>query len=209
MFKPYLFKWAAVALPVLGLVFASGCGSQPNHPNQISTFDGATYDSMLLAHGAMTSLEVSITASYPKYAPTFNQANAAYSAAFAAYSTFRTTPTTQVEVAVTINNLTVAIVAIENAFQIDMQASTTKVAAIRAHAKRLRGSAAQAGLSVSDILTELEIAAAIAQTIPQAGPYAKLAALVMQTTSAAIVAETSEAGQPIDLTLIQPMLAIP
>jgi hypothetical protein len=209
MFKTSFYQWAAVALPVLGLVFASGCGSQSSHPNQISTFDGATYDSMLLAHGAMTSLGASITTSYPKYVPIFNQANAAYGAAFAAYSTFRTTPTTQAEVAVTINNLTVAIVAIENAFQLDMQASTTKVAEIRARAKRLRGSAAKAGLTVSDILTELEVSAAIAQTIPQAGPYAKLAALVMQTTSAAIVAETSAAGQAIDLTFIQPMPSIP
>ena len=208
MFKTSFFKWAAVVLPVLGFVFSTGCGSQASHPNQISAFDGATYDSLLLAHGAMASLEASITTSYPKYVPMFNQANAAYSAAFAAYSTFRTAPTTQAEVTVTINNLTVAIVALENAFQIDMQASATKVAEIRARAKRLRGSAAKAGVSVSDILTELEVAAAVAQTIPQAGPYAKLAALVMQTTSAAIVAETSAAGQPIDLTIITPMPAI-
>jgi hypothetical protein len=203
-----LCKWAAVALPVLSFVFASGCGSQPAHPNQINTFDGATYDSLLLAHGALTSLKTSIATSYPKYAPIFNEVAASYGGAYAAYASFRTTPTTQAEVAVTINNLTVAIVALENAFQIDMQASTTSIAAIRASAKRLHGSAVKAGVSVSDILTELEIAAAIAQTIPHSGPYAQLAALVIQTTSAALVAETSAAGQPIDLTLIQPIPAI-
>jgi hypothetical protein len=207
MFKT--FKWAAVALPVLSILFASACGSQPSHPNQLNAFDGATYDTLLLAHGALTSLQASVTTSYPKYAPICNQATAAYNAAYTSYASFRLTPTTQAEVSVTIGNLTVAIVALENAFETDMQASTVNVAEIRARAKRLRTSAGQAGISVSDLLTELEIAAAIAQTIPRAGPYAKLAGIVIQSTSAALVAETAAVGQPIDLTQIQPIPAIP
>ncbi len=207
MFKP-TFLGAAVVLPVLGLLFASGCGNQPGHPNQINTFDGVTYDTMVLAHGALTSLRVNVATSYPQYTPAFNQAAAAYGVAYAAYSTFRMTPTTEADVNVTITNLTVAIVNLENAFQTDMQVSPAAVTQASARAKRLRGSAKQAGISVSDLLTELEIAAAVAQTIPQAGPYAQLAEVVIQTTTAALVAESADVGQPIDLTQIPPVAAI-
>jgi hypothetical protein len=201
-------KWAAAALPVLGLLFASGCSTQTSHPNQINAFDGATYDTMLLAHGALTSLGANVTASYPKDAPIFNQASASYNAALAAYSAFRVQPASQAEVSVMIGNLTVAIVALENAFQTDMQASPANVASIRAHAKRVRASAEQAGVTVSDILTELEIAAAVAHTIPQTGPYAAMAEMVIESTSAALAAEIAVTGQPIDLSLIQPIPAI-
>jgi hypothetical protein len=202
------FKWAAVALPVLGILFAGGCSTQTSHPNQINAFDGATYDGLLLAHGALTSLGANVTISYPKYAAIFNQAGASYNAAFTAYSAFRIQPASQAEVAVMIGNLTVAIVALENVFQSDMQASPANVASVRAHAKRVRASAKQAGVTVSDILTELEIAAAIARTIPQAGPYAALAEVVIESTSAALAAEIAATGQPIDLSLIQPIPAI-
>ncbi len=207
MFKKS-FTWAAVALPVISIIFASGCGTQTSHPNQINAFDGKTYDTLLLAHGALVSLEASVTTSYPKYTPTFNQAAAAYEAAYTTYVSFRSTPTTQAEVAVTINNLTVAIVAIENAFQADMRASMASIADIRARAKRIRSAAAHNGISVSELLTELEIATAVASTIPQTGAYAKLAAMIILTTSAALAAETAAAGQPIDLSLIQPIAAI-
>jgi hypothetical protein len=202
-------KWAAVALPVLGLLIAGGCGTQTSHPNQINAFDGATYDSLLLAHGALTSLEANVKVSYPKYVPIFNQASAAYNAAYAAYADFRVQPASQAEVAVMIGNLTVAVVALENVFQSDMQAAPASVADVRKHAKRLRTSAKQAGVTVSDILTELEIAAAVAHTIPQAGPYAALAEMVIESTSAALAAEIAAAGQPIDLSLVQPIPAIP
>jgi hypothetical protein len=202
------FKWAAVALPVLGILFAGGCGTQTSHPNQINSFDGATYDGLLLAHGALTSLQANVETSYPKYAPIFNQASAAYGSTYAAYAAFRIQPASQAYVAVELGNLTVAVVALENAFQSDMQASPADVARIRAHAKRVRASATQAGVTVSDILTELEIAAAVARTIPQTGPYAALAEMVIESTSAALATEIAASGQPIDLTLIQPIPAI-
>ena len=207
MFKQKL-QWAAVALPVLSILFAGGCGVQPTHPNQINAFDGDTYDTFLLAHGALTALEASVSTSYPKYKPIFNEAAAAYGVAYTSYASFRITPSSQSEVTVTINNLTIAIVALENAFEIDMGASATSIAEIRARAKKLRSSAGQSGISVSDLLTELEIAAAVANTIPHTGPYAQLAEMVVETTSAALVAETSAVGQPIDLTQIQPLPAI-
>ena len=169
MFKPS-FQWAAVALPVLSILFASGCGSQASHPNQLNTFDGATYNTLLLAHGALASLEANVTTTYPKYAPIFNQAAAAYGVAYTSYASFRVTPTTQAEVAVTIDNLTIAIVALENAFESDMHASAASIAESRARARRIRAAAKEAGISVSDLLTELEIAAAVASTILRIKP---------------------------------------
>lgn len=207
MFKKS-FQWAAVALPVFSILFASGCGILPSHPNQINAFDGETYDTFLLAHGALTTLQANVNTSYPKYVPMVNQAAAAYGVAYTAYASFRTTPTTQADVTTTVNNLTVAIVALENAFDTDMKASAASIADIRKRAKRLRLAAGQNGVSVSDLLTELEIAAAVANTIPRTGPYAQLAEMVIQTTSAALVAETAAVGQPIDLTQIQPLPAI-
>lgn len=209
MFKRHsLFKSAAVVLLAVGGVLTSGCGTPTSHPNQINTFDSGTYDTLLLAHGALTSLQANVVTSYPKYVPTLNQAIAAYGVAYNAYAAFRSAPATQNEVTITINNLTVAIVALENAFQADMQVQPATVAQIRRRAIRLRSHAAQAGFSISDLLTELEIAAAVAQTIPQSGPYARIASLIIQTTSAALAAETAAAGQPIDLSLIQPWPAV-
>jgi len=203
MFKA--FKWAAVALPVLSILVACGCGTQLRHPNQINAFDGATYDSLLLAHGALNAFAANVSASYPKYKPLFNEASVAYDTAYQSYTSFRAAPTTQAEMTVVINNLAISIVALENAMQADMQASPSNVAAIRARAKRMRHSAKQAGVSVSDILTELEIAAAVARTIPQASAYAALAEVVIESTSSALAAEIAASGQPIDLSLIQPV----
>jgi hypothetical protein len=202
------FKWAAVALPVLAILFACGCGIGASYPNQINAFDGATYSSLLLAHGALTSLRASVSSSYPKYAPIFNEAGASYNTAYTAYAGFRSQPTTQAEVTVLAGNLVISMIALENAFQADMQVSPTNVAAVRARANRMRASAKLAHISVSDILTELEIAAAIARAIPPASAYAALAQVVIESTSSALAAEIAAAGQPIDLSPIQPIPAI-
>ena len=67
---------------------------------------------------------------------------------------------------------------------------------------------ATARVSISDIFTELQIAAAIAQTIPPAAPYAILAQLVIDATRQALAAQTAAASQPIDLSTISPVPAI-
>jgi len=203
MFKP--LQWAAVALPVICILFAGGCGTQASHPNQINSFDGATFDSLLMAHGALASLRTNVPASHPAYAPVFNQACAAYSAAYAGYSTFRGKPTAQAEVTVAIANLAFAIVVLENALQAGLHPSAKDVVAIRGHAQRLHAFAEQKGIGVSDILTELEIAAAVARTIPQASPQAGLAQIVIASTNAALSAQAAAAGQPIDLALLEPV----
>jgi hypothetical protein len=205
MFKKLPF----IPLAALALVLAlgTGCNTQPAHPNQINAFDGATYDSLTLAHAALTSLRSEVITSYPKYSPEFNKAAAAYSAAYSAYSLFRTQSSAEGSVSVQINNLVVTVIRLETAFEADMHASPQSIVKIRGKASVIR---AQAGknVTVSDILTELEIAAAIAETVPAAQPYAKLAAVVIAATSDALAAEKSSAGQPITLDSIQPVPVI-
>ena len=190
------------------VVLATGCGNQPTHPNQFNGFDGASYDSLLLAHGALTSLRAQVAVAYPKYTPVFNDAEASYAAAFNAYSLFRTAPQGQAELAVAISNLTISIVSLEDTFQSDLKVSPEVVAEVHKKARTLKQKAAHQQITVSDILTELEIAAAIARAIPGAAPYAGIASMVISATSEALATETAQAGQPIDLINIQPIPAI-
>jgi hypothetical protein len=200
-------KWGGLALPVFSLVcvLTIGCGTQPNHPNQLNTFDGATYDTLTVAHGALGSLRAQISASYPKYVPQFNQAASAYEVAFQAYSLYRTDQSNQSQLSLAIANLTVSVIGLESTFQSDMNASPAALANVQSRAKKMR---AAARVSISDILTELEIAAAVARTIPPAAPYAILAELVIGATSQAVAAESAASGHAIDLTTIAPIAAI-
>ena len=197
-------------MALAALLTFTGCKTQPEHPNQLNTFDGAAYDSLTLAHGALGSLRAQVSSRYPRYAPVFNQSAAAYSAAFNAYTVYRLTAgaSDQAEVSAAIANLAVSIVVLENAFQGEMHVPAPSVIQIRGKAKQIRA-AAGLNVTVADILTELEIAAAIAETIPQAQPYAALAGIVIAATNDALSAEKSAAGQPIDLATIQPIAAIP
>jgi hypothetical protein len=198
---------SSLALPILSLflMLATGCGTQPNHPNQLDTFDGATYDSLTLAHAALSSLRTQISAGYPKYVPQFNQAASAYVVAFQSYSLYRTDRSNASQLSLAIANLTVSVTGLEAVFQSDMQASPAAVANVQSRAMKIR---ATAHVSISDIFTELQIAAAVAQTIPPAAPYAMLAQLVIDATRQALAAQTAAASQPIDLSTISPVPAI-
>lgn len=202
------FKIALSAAVIAAVTLAtSGCKPQSEHPNQISTFDGVSYDSLTAAHGALSSLRSSISANYGQYVPGFNEAAAAYSTAFSAYSLYRTNPNNQAAVAVAISNLTVSVVALENAFQSGMHVSPNAVAKARAKAQKMRDAARQT-ITLSDILTELEIAAQIAEAVPGTQPYSTLAAMVINATEQAIAALKSASGQLIDLSTIQPISPI-
>lgn len=203
-------KLAALALAMGAVLFSTtGCKAQADHPNQINTFDGASYDSLTVAHVALGSLRGQIAGTYPQYATQFNQAAVTYSTAFNAYSLYRSaaTASNQAEVTVAIRNLTLSIVVLENAFENDMHVSGKSEMAIRGKAARIRA-AASSNVSVVDILTELEIAASIAETVPQTQPYAQLAAMVIAVTDEAVDALDAAAGQPIDLSTIQPIPTI-
>jgi len=198
-----LFAIIAAALTI------SGCHTLPNHPNQINTFDGASYDSLTLVRGALTSLRIEISSNYPKYAPQFNDAAAAYSTAFNAYSAYRTAAgsSNQAQVNAAIQSLTLSIIVLENAFQSDLHVSAACLQEVRAQAARIR-SAARSSASLADILTELEIAATIAEAVPQAKPYAALAAIVVAATDSALNAQEAAAGQAIDLSTIEPIAPV-
>ena len=201
------YNFMALAASLLGVVLAtSSCSNQP-HPNQINAFDGASYDSLTLAHGALAALRAPIASQYIQYSSVFNQAATTYAVAYDAYSLFRTSPETQANVAVAIGNLTVSIVALENAVESGMQVPATRALAIRKQATRIR-KAAGSNTSVADILTELEIAAAIAQGVDPSQPYSGLALLVIDATNQALAAKSAATGQPIDLSTIQPVAPI-
>ena len=138
-------KWGGLALPIFSLVLilTTGCGTQPTHPNQLNTFDGATYDTLTLAHGALGSLRAQISAGYPKYVPQFNQAASAYAVAFQAYSLYRTEQTNQSQLSLAVANLTVSVVALESVFQSDMNASPAAVANFHSRAKKDAGHCAR------------------------------------------------------------------
>jgi hypothetical protein len=193
---------------VICVSLSTGCGTQTAHPNQLNAFDGGSYDTLTLAHGALTSLRAQVSISYPKYAPVFNEAADAYVTSYNAYALYRLNPKDQAGLMVAIANLTVSIVALEDSFQSDMQASPAHVKSVRNRARTLRDRAAGEHLTVSDLLTELEIAAAIARAIPAAQSYAAIASMVIAATSEAVAAETASSGQAIDLATIHPVLAL-
>ncbi len=189
-------------------LIATGCNQQSKHPNQINDFDGATYDSLTVAHGALTALSTQISSNYKQYAPQFDEAASAYSTAFTVYSQFRTDVNNQASATEAMNALTISIIALETS--IAQELHTPATAAKNAHRKAaaMRARAAQRNISVSDVLTELEIAATIAQAVPAASPYASVASMVIDATSQALAAYTASAGQPINLATIQPIPAI-
>jgi hypothetical protein len=193
---------------VVCVVLATGCGTQTPHPNQLNAFDGASYDTLALTHGALTSLRAEVAVSYPKYAPMFNQTAGSYAAAYDAYAVYRSNPKDQAALTVAVANLTVSIVALENSFQSDLQASPALVKSVHDKARTLRARATGQNVTVSDVLTELEIAAAIARAIPATQPYAGIASMVIAATSEALAEESARAGQPIDLSSIQPISTI-
>jgi hypothetical protein len=202
------FKIAVFSFFVLTLAIGTvACNTQPSHPNQINTFDGASYDSFTVAHAALASFRLQVATTDKQYISVFNEAAAAYATGFNAYSLYRTTQGNQAAVSVAISNLTFSIVSLENAIQAALHVSPQAVLNVRAKAAKLRASASPR-ISISDILTELEIAAAIARTLPGTQSYAGLAAIVISAAQQALAAQSSASGQAIDLSTIQPIALI-
>jgi len=203
-----LLKLVLTVLLVISVSLFTGCNPQAKHPNQINSFDGASYDTLTLAHAALTSLRPSVAVTYPQYKDAFNEAAASYSAAYEAYSVFRVIPADQGSAALAISNLTTSVVYLENTLQAGMQVPAATAQDIRGKAARIRAKA-QPRITISDILNELEIAASIAATVPGTQPYAMLAEMVIKATEQAIAAVESSSGQPIDLSTITPLAPLP
>lgn len=200
-------KYSLRGIAALAIVLWAGCDTQPAHPNQLNAFDGAAYNSLTLAHAALTSFRVQIPSLAPQCIPVFNEAAASYRTAFDGYATFRLQPTSQDAVNAAIVSLTASIAALENAIAAGWQANPQAIAKIRQRASTIRDHASER-LSISDILTELEIAAAVAATVRGEPVYSEIAVIVVEATSQALAAEKATAGQPIDLATIQPVLPI-
>jgi hypothetical protein len=196
-------KFLAAGLLAVAFSLSTACSPQVKHPNQINAFDGASYDSLTVAHAALASLRGTISATYPQGKAAFNQAAAAYETAFNAYSAFRAVQSNQPQAALAISNLTVSIVDLENTFQSGMNVQPTAVTSVRGRALKMR--AARPQITISDILVELEIAASIAGSVPGTQPYAQIAQVVIQATQTAVQAINSNNGQPIDLTTLTPI----
>ncbi|HEY7302820.1 MAG TPA: hypothetical protein VH601_01800 [Bryobacteraceae bacterium] len=199
-------KISLFAMSALAFVIAAGCDPQPSHPNQLNAFDGAAYNSLTLAHAALASFRAQISSTAPQYIPAFNEAVAGYGTAFDAYARFRAQTGNQAAAGTALASLTASIVSLENAFITGIRANSQE-AEIRHRASIIRARAKK-NLTVSDILTELQIAAALAGTIPAGQPYSQIAAIVIEATTRALEAEKATTGQPIDLASIQPVLPI-
>lgn len=189
------------------LTFCTGCDSQPAHPNQINAFDGASYDSLTVAHAALVSLRTAVSTTEPQYVVPFNQAVESYATAYDAYVVYRTAQTNEAALTLAIANLTTSISGLESTFQSEMKVSPAAVAQARSDAAKFRARYGQR-ITVSEILTELEVAASVASTIPGTEPYSTLAQIVIQMAQDALSAFSASSGQPIDLSTIQPIAAI-
>lgn len=206
MLKLHFLAFGLLAIAIT--LITTGCNQPSKHPNQINDVDGITYDSLTVAHGALTSLRAQIATNYKQYAPQFNEAAATYSTAFTVYSQFRTDVNSSANPSQAVAALTVSIIALENSIQQELHNPAAVASHAREKALAMRTKAAQQHISISDVLTELEIAAAVAQAVPAASPYANLASVVIESTSQALAAYNAAAGQPIDLSTIQPIPAI-
>ena len=206
MLKLHLVAFGLLA--IAATLIATGCNQPSKHPNQINDFDGASYDSLTAAHGALTALRSQISTNYKQYGPQFNEAAATYSTAFTVYSQFRTDVNNQATASEAVNALTISIIALETSIQQQLHAPAAAAKNAHQKAAAMRTRAAQRNISISDVLTELEIAATVAQAVPAASPYASLASMVIDATSQALAAYHAAAGQAIDLTTIQPVPAI-
>jgi hypothetical protein len=199
-------------LPVLAVLLLASC-EPSKHPNQISDFDGKTYDSFVLAHGALGSLRETVRSQHPELVPAFNTAAHSYGLAYDAYVVYRLSPQTGApQVSLLAGVLASAIQTLEHDLTNGLPVQPGKAMEIRRNAAIRRGKLAASRpryeMSLIDILTALQTGAQIAQTIPTASPYATLALLVINATESAVNNSRAAANQPIDLSLIAPIAAI-
>lgn len=207
MNRQQLLGLAAVVLALVTGLFTTGCTPPAVHPDQINEFDGATYDSLMLAQGALSSLRTSVATDFASHTSSFNDAAEAYNKAIDVYRLYRITQN-EANVADTVRDLSLAILLLETTLQTDFHVSAKNEGRIRDNARIIRHRAAQAHVSVSDILTELQIAAAVAQTVAPNSPYSKLAQAVVYATTNAVHAMQTQSGKAIDASLLIPILPI-
>lgn len=90
-------KRASTSLLFSLLLILSACAGTmtPAHPGQLNAFDGAAYDSLIIAQASLSQASQQVTAAptLAKYKAQLNQAIAAYNTAQAAYKLYHSAPT--------------------------------------------------------------------------------------------------------------------
>ena len=206
MFRKLTLSLSAAALVASALLF-SGCSPQSNHPNQLNRFDGAAYDSLVLAHGSLVSLRSSVINRYPALAPKFNNVAEAYRAAVVAYSIYRSNSTIEVTTSTALHNLTLALILLEGELQASLSKDSGQLAP-DAPAAGSVSSRAQTAYSPSELLTVLEVAATVASSIPAAQKHADAAQAILAATGQALLEWRTVASAPIDLAVLSPIDSI-
>jgi glycerol-3-phosphate dehydrogenase len=95
----------------------------------------------------------------------------------------------------------VGITSLESALVTDLRVDEQHSADVRKAAQKIRARA-DVHITVADVLTELEIAASLAATVPANETYAALAKAIINATGAALIMEQAEADKPIQLETI-------
>ena len=201
MISPKLKCAAAAASLLVATFMTAGCHVQSSHPNQINAFDGGAYDTMMLAHGALTSLRASMATDFPQYVPEFNQTVEAYNTAVVVYAAYRNSTQDETSVSAALGSLAVGVTSLESALVSDLHVDGQHAAQVRKAAQRIRARAS-ARMTVADILTELEMAASIAAVVPSTADYATLAKVIVDATGAALSAEQTFADKAIQIDTI-------
>lgn len=178
-------------------VFTSGCSPQPNHPNQLNRFDGAAFDSLVLAHGSLVSLRTSVQDRYPNLAPAFNKTADAYRMAVAAYTAYRVTGATELTLSNSLHKLTFALVALEGQLEANLHRTE-----IQNTASRLEG---QASYIPSDLFSVLQLAASIASFVPATQGEAEAAGALLAAAHQALSEWRTVSKAPINLDWLSPV----
>ena len=196
MLKRINLSISAAVLAVATLM-TGGCTPQSNHPNQLNRFDGAAYDSLVLAHGSLVSLRTTVQEQYPALAPSFNKVAEAYQTAVAAYSIYRNTGATDLTMSTALHNLTLALVLLEGELEADLHRTEFRSASAKI--------GAQSGYAPSELLTALQLAATIASIIPQTAAEARAAEAILAATRQALTEWRAVANTPINLAWLTPI----
>lgn len=193
---------ASVVLVASGFLL-SGCKPQSSHPNQLNKFDGLAFDSLILAHGSITSLRASVANQYPSLAPQFNKVAEAYAAAVSAYSTYRTGASSDFATASALHDLTLSIVALEGEFEAMFRGNGQSVLAEKMSARAVSGI-----YSPSELLTALQLSVVVASAVPGLEGKAVAIQVILDAATQALGEWKAMASEPIDLSKLQPVPAI-
>ena len=207
MFRKLILPFSATALVACALLF-TGCSPQPNHPNQLNRFDGAAYDSLVLAHGSLASLRTSVAERYPSLTPKFNNVADAYRAAVTAYSLYRSNASMEFTASTALHNLTLSLILLEGEIEATLRHGSGPAALTAAAASTSNSPAnasSQPAYPPSELMTVLEFAAAIAGAIPETQHEADAAQTILAATRQALTEWKASSSAPIDLDLLPPI----